>query len=192
MDDETLHTAVVGELKPYAEAVVVADYDPRWPSWFAQLRAEVVEALGERALLVEHTGSTSVPGLAAKPVIDMLLEVADSADEASYAPALEAAGFRLRLRDPEWLEHRLLRRRIAEGDRHDVNLHVFSQRYAAEEIARVIGFRDWLRDHDDDRDRYAAVKRDLAKRRWKYVQNYADAKTDVIKEIHVRAGLPLT
>jgi GrpB-like predicted nucleotidyltransferase (UPF0157 family) len=192
VDDETLHAVVVGELKPYAETVVVVDYDPRWPSWFAQLRAEVVDALGERALRVEHTGSTSVPGLAAKPVIDILLEVADTADEASYVPALEAAGFRLRLRDPAWLEHRLLRRRIAEGDAHDVNLHVFSQRYAAKEIARVIGFRDWLRDHDDDRDRYAAAKRDLAKRSWKYVQNYADAKTDVIKEIHARAGLPLT
>jgi GrpB-like predicted nucleotidyltransferase (UPF0157 family) len=192
MDDEALRAAVVGDLEPYAEAVVVVEYDPRWPSWFARLRAEVVDALGERALRVEHTGSTSVPGLAAKPVIDILLEVADTADEASYVPAIEAAGFRLRLRQPEWLEHRLLRRRIAEGDSHDVNLHVFAQRHATEEIARVIGFRDWLRDHDDDRDRYAAVKRDLAKRRWKYVQNYADAKTDVIKEIHAKAGLPLT
>jgi GrpB-like predicted nucleotidyltransferase (UPF0157 family) len=192
VDDETLRAAVVGELKPYEETVLVVDYDPSWPSWFARLRAEVVGALGERVLRIEHTGSTSVPGLAAKPVIDMLLEVADTADEASYVPALEAAGFRLRLRDPEWLEHRLLRRRIAEGDAHDVNLHVFSSRYAAAEIARVIGFRDWLRDHAGDRDKYAAVKRDLAKRRWKYVQNYADAKTDVIKEIHARAGLPLT
>jgi len=189
MDDETLRAAVVGDLQPYAETVVVADYDPRWPSWFADLRAEIVGALGERALRVEHTGSTSVPGLPAKPVIDILLAVSDTADEAGYVPALEAAGFRLRLREPDWLEHRLLRRRIAEGDRHDVNLHVFSQQHAADEIARVIGFRDWLRTHDEDRDRYAAVKRELAKRRWKYVQNYADAKTDVIKEIHARAGL---
>jgi GrpB-like predicted nucleotidyltransferase (UPF0157 family) len=192
MDDETFRAIVVGELTPYAERVVVVDYDPRWPSLFAELRVEVVEALGERALRVEHTGSTSVPGLPAKPVIDILLEVADTTDEASYVPALAAAGFELRVREPEWLEHRMLRRRIARGDRHDVNLHVYSQRYAADEIARVIGFRDWLRTHDDDRDRYAAVKRDLAARQWKYVQNYADAKTDVIREIHARAGLPLT
>ncbi|HEV7650701.1 MAG TPA: GrpB family protein [Actinophytocola sp.] len=192
MDDESIRAATIGELEPYAVKVVVEDYDPRWPAMFEANRAEIAGALGERALLVEHTGSTSVPGLPAKPIIDMLLLVADTADEPGYVPALEAAGFQLRIRDPEWLEHRMLRRRIAEGDRYDVNLHVFSRRYAADEIARVIGFRDWLRTHDDDRDRYATVKRELAKRQWKYVQNYADAKTDMIEEIHARAGLPLT
>ena len=192
MDDENLRAVVVGDLTPYAEGVVVVDYDPRWPALFEELRAEIVEALGERALRVDHTGSTSVPGLPAKPLIDILLQVADTADEASYVPALEAAGFRLRVREPEGLEHRMLRRRTFEGDRQDVNLHVYSPRYAADEITRILGFRDWLRTHDDDRDRYAAVKRELAKREWKYVQNYADAKSDVIKEIHARAGLPLT
>jgi GrpB-like predicted nucleotidyltransferase (UPF0157 family) len=112
-----------------------------------------------------------VPGLAAKPVIDILLLVADSADEPSYVPALEAAGYRLRIREPDWFEHRALRRRVSDGDHHDVNLHVFSRQYAADEITRVLGFRDWLRTHE-------------------YVQNYADAKTDVIEEIHARAGLP--
>jgi GrpB-like predicted nucleotidyltransferase (UPF0157 family) len=190
VDEESIRAATVGELEPYAVPVVVEDYDPEWPAWFEADRADIVGALGERALLVEHTGSTSVPGLAAKPVIDMLLLVADSADESSYVPALEAVGYRLRVREPDWLEHRVLRRRITDGDPHDVNLHVFSRQHAADEIARILGFRDWLRTHDADRDRYAAVKRDLARRRWKYVQNYADAKTDIIKEIHARAGLP--
>jgi GrpB-like predicted nucleotidyltransferase (UPF0157 family) len=191
MDDDRLRAVTVGELAPYADKVVVEEYDPRWPEWFAAERVSITGALGERALLVEHTGSTSVPGLAAKPIIDILLLVADSADESGYLPALdEGAGYRLRIREPEWLEHRCLRRRVEDGDPYAVNLHVFSRRYAADEIDRVLGFRDWLRTHDDDRDRYAAVKRDLARRDWKYVQDYADAKTDVIKEIHARAGLP--
>jgi GrpB-like predicted nucleotidyltransferase (UPF0157 family) len=189
VDEESLRAATIGELEPYTVPVVVEDYDPRWPVWFEADRAAIAGALRERALLVEHTGSTSVPGLAAKPVIDILLLVADSADEPSYVPALEAAGYRLRIREPDWFEHRVLRRRVSDGDHHDVNLHVFSRQYAADEITRVLGFRDWLRTHDADRDHYAAVKRDLARRRWKYVQNYADAKTDVIEEIHARAGL---
>ena len=190
MDDEAVRAATVGELKPYAVPVVVLDYDPNWPSWFEADRAEIVGALGERALLVEHTGSTSVPGLAAKPIIDMLLLVPEPADEESYVPALAEAGYRLRVREPEWLEHRCLVRRVEHGDPHDVNLHVFCRSRAADEIERILGFRDWLRTHDEDRDRYAAVKRDLAQRRWKYVQNYADAKTEIIKEIHQKAGLP--
>jgi GrpB-like predicted nucleotidyltransferase (UPF0157 family) len=191
VDDDSLRAATIGELKPYAVKVIVVDYDPRWPSWFEDDRADIVAALGERALLVEHTGSTSVPDLPAKPVIDILLLVEDTADEPSYVPALEAAGFRLRIREPNWLEHRLLRRRIEDGDPHDVNLHVFSHQHAAEEIERILGFRDWLRTHPDDRDHYAAAKRELAKQTWKYTQNYADAKTAVIKQIHAKAGLPL-
>jgi GrpB-like predicted nucleotidyltransferase (UPF0157 family) len=189
VDEESMRATTIGELTPYAVPVVVVDYDPVWPKWFEQDRAEIVEALGERAVQVEHTGSTSVPGLAAKPIIDITLVVPDNSDEPSYVPDLERVGYELRIREPEWFEHRVLRRRITNGDPHDVNLHVWSHQHSAEEIARVLGFRDWLRTHDDDRDRYAAVKRELAKRRWKYVQNYADAKTDIIKEIHARAGL---
>jgi GrpB-like predicted nucleotidyltransferase (UPF0157 family) len=190
MDDEDIRAATIGELRPYAVEVVVEEPDPRWPTWFSEDRTAIVAALGERALRVEHTGSTSVPGLPAKPIIDILLLVADTADEPSYVPALEAAGYRLRIREREWLEHRCFVRRVDDGDPHSVNLHVFSPRHAAAEIERILGFRDWLRTHDEDRDRYAATKRELATRKWKYVQNYADAKTDVIKEIHARAGLP--
>jgi GrpB-like predicted nucleotidyltransferase (UPF0157 family) len=191
MDEESIRAATVGELTPYAVKVVVEDYDPRWPSWFEQDRAAIAGALGEKALRVEHTGSTSVPGLPAKPIIDILLLVDDTADEAAYVPPLEAAGYALRIREPHDLEHRMLRRRVENGDPHSVNLHVYSPRYAGAEIERVLGFRDWLRTHDEDRDHYAAVKRELARREWKYVQNYANAKTDVITEIHVKAGLPL-
>lgn len=129
---------------------------------------------------MEHVGSTSVPGLCAKPIIDMLLVVADSADEQSYVPALEAAGYRLRIREPEWFEHRLLK-----GPDVDINLHVFSA--GAPEVGRMLRFRDWLRSNEADRERYARAKRSLAQRVWRHVQHYADAKTSVIQEIMDRA-----
>ena len=113
--------------------------------------------LGSRALRIEHTGSTSVPGLAAKPIIDILLVVADSADEGAYLPALEAAGYVLRIREPDWHEHRMFK-----GPDTEVNLHVFSS--GCPEIDRVLMFRDWLRTHAADRDLYARTKLALARR----------------------------
>lgn len=183
-DEDKLRAVTVGELTPYATKVVIEDYDPAWPSWFEEDRALIVEAVGDAVLSVEHTGSTSVPGLPAKPIIDILLQVPDSADEGSYVPQLEAAGFTLRIREPADLEHRVLYRR---GAPHDVNLHVYSPVHAADEIVRILAFRDWLRAHDDDRDRYAATKRELSKKDWKFVQNYADAKTGIIEEILAKA-----
>jgi GrpB-like predicted nucleotidyltransferase (UPF0157 family) len=133
-------------------------------------------------------GSTSVPGLPAKPILDILLQVPDSADEPSYVPQMLGLGYRVRVREPHWLEHRVLSRRVADGDPHSVNVHVLSPRHGAGEIARMLGFRDWLRSHDHDRDRYAAVKQELAARRWRYVQDYADAKSEVVEKILARAA----
>ena len=161
--------------------IVVADYDPAWPELFERQVARIRAALGSRVELLEHAGSTSVPGLAAKPRIDIVLAVADSSDEPSYIPPLEAAGYALRIREPDWYEHRGL-----TGSDPDVNLHVFST--GCEEIERMLRFRDWLRAHDGDRALYERTKRELAAREWKYVQNYADAKSAVVAEILARAG----
>jgi GrpB-like predicted nucleotidyltransferase (UPF0157 family) len=162
--------------------VVIHPYDPEWPAHFERERAAIVAAIGDRAVRVEHTGSTSVPGLAAKPKIDITLAVPDSADETSYVTALEAAGYRFQLREPDWFEHRLLVR-----DEPQVNLHVFSD--GCSEIDQMTGFRDWLRTHPDDRDLYERTKSELADRDWAVVQDYADAKTDIVTEIKRRAGL---
>jgi GrpB-like predicted nucleotidyltransferase (UPF0157 family) len=178
--------------EPYAVPVVVVDPDPVWPDLFEQERAVISSALGFTALSVEHVGSTSVPGLPAKPVIDVLLLVPDSADEPAYLPALLAAGYHLRVREPDWLEHRVVARRRADGNPHDVNVHVFSPGVADREVARMRMFRDWLRSHPGDRDVYAAAKRELASRRWRYVHDYADAKTEVVEAILARAGAPPT
>jgi GrpB-like predicted nucleotidyltransferase (UPF0157 family) len=136
--------------------------------------------LASLAIRVEHVGSTSVPGLAAKPIIDMLLVVPDSADEPAYLPALEAAGYVLRIREPGWFEHRMIK-----GPEADINLHVFSA--GAAEIDRMLLFRDWLRDHESDRAVYLTVKRQLAQRTWRHRQHYADAKTEVVRQILDRA-----
>ncbi len=136
--------------------------------------------MSNRALRIEHAGSTSVPGLAAKPIIDIVLVVADSADEDAYARALESAGYVLRIREPDWFEHRMFK-----GPGADINLHVFSQGCA--EVDRMLAFRDWLRVNEEDRELYARAKLALAKQDWKEVQEYADAKSAIVQEILARA-----
>lgn len=158
------------------------EYDPSWPDRFEHERLRIVAALGPVAVEVHHVGSTSVPGLAAKPLIDIALAVPDSTDEAAYVPALEADGFTFVLREEDWFDHRLLQRQPRL-----VNLHVFT--VGCTEIEAMTGFRDWLRAHPEDRQRYEDVKRALATREWGEVQDYADAKTDVVTDIKRRAGL---
>jgi GrpB-like predicted nucleotidyltransferase (UPF0157 family) len=136
--------------------------------------------LGCRALRIEHIGSTSVPGLVAKPVIDVLLVVGDSGDEDTYVPDLKAAGYLLRIRETDWYEHRMFK-----GPETEINLHVFSA--GCPEIDRMLLFRNWLSSDAADRDLYARTKLALAQKGWRYVQNYADAKSVVIEEIVARA-----
>ncbi len=170
----------LGELVPHNAPIALAEYDPAWPLLFAREANRIRDALGATASVIEHVGSTSVPGLIAKPIIDVLLVVPDSSDEPSYVPAMEAAGYVLRIREPDWFEHR-----VFKGPDTAINLHVFSA--GAAEIDRLLRFRDWLRVTDADRNRYAAVKRELAQRVWRHVQHYADAKTTVVQEILGRA-----
>ena len=176
LSEEELRKRTIGELKPLSGPVRIADSDPEWPRRFQREAETIRSALGERALRIEHVGSTAVPGLPAKPIIDIILVVADSADEDSYVQALEAAGYRLRIREPEWHEHRMFK-----GPQEDVHLHVYSR--GCPEIDRVVLFRDRLRCNADDRELYARTKHELARQTWKYTQNYADAKTAVIDEI---------
>jgi len=174
--EEYLRAHTAGELRPLSGPIRVVDYDPEWPRRFELEADKIKSVLGSRALCIEHVGSTSVPELPAKPIIDILLVVADSAEEIEYAQALEAAAYQLHIREPEWHEHRMFK-----SSSMDVNLHVFSAGCA--EIDRMLAFRDWLRSNPSDRELYARSKRELAQREWKYTQNYADAKTAAIGEI---------
>ncbi|MBD8868476.1 GrpB family protein [Nocardioides donggukensis] len=161
--------------------VALVPYDEDWPAAFARERDRIRAALVGAE--VHHVGSTSVPGLVAKPVLDLVLVVDDPADEAAYVPALVRVGLALSHREPEWFEHRLLKRTAPR-----VNLHVFGT--GCPEVARMLAFRDRLRDDPGDRALYARVKRGLAERTWPTVQDYADTKTAVVAEIMTRAEPP--
>ena len=173
--DRYLDAVLIGGREPVT--LVISHYDSAWPSRFAELGARIESALGAGALAVEHIGSTSVPGLAAKPIIDVLVVVADVAEERSYVPALEDAGFVLRVREAG---HRMFR---TPG--RDVHIHVCASGDQA--IRDYLDLRDWLRVDESDRTRYADVKRDLAQRPWSDMNHYAEAKSDVIQQVLGRA-----
>jgi GrpB-like predicted nucleotidyltransferase (UPF0157 family) len=178
LDDATLSAMLVRGLRP--TRVTIADYDPAWTVRYEHRAAELRTVLGERARLVEHIGSTAVPGLAAKPVVDIVVGIEDPDDERAYLCDLEAAGYDLRVREPQ---HRALR--AGEPD-EPVNLHCYPPGHVA--VRKYLAFRDRLRASQEDRDRYAAAKRELARLEWRDVNYYAEAKQPVIDAILARAG----
>jgi GrpB-like predicted nucleotidyltransferase (UPF0157 family) len=179
MTEEEIISVNIGQPKVLNTTIHLADYDPAWPLVFNDLEKEIRAVLQDKVILLEHVGSTSVPGLSAKPIIDMVLAVSDSSDESSYVPTLETLGYVLKIREPEWFEHRVLKLQEPK-----VNLHVFTS--GCEEIERMIAFRDWLRTHPKDMKLYAETKRKLSQQTWKYMQNYADAKSAVVQDIMSR------
>ena len=174
MADEALETGLIGGVE--RRVIRIVEYDSDWPGRFEAHAGRIAGALGRAALRIEHVGSTSVPGLAAKPIIDILVVVTDSADESAYLPQLEAAGYVLRVREPDWNEHRMFRTPEA-----DVHVHVYSA--SCPEIERNLTFRDRLRRNGDDRTRYEQTKRELAAKEWPDMNAYAEAKTEVIESI---------
>jgi GrpB-like predicted nucleotidyltransferase (UPF0157 family) len=155
--------------------ITLVEWTPAWAERFERERARILDAVGDAALGVEHIGSTSVPGLAAKPIVDILLIVADVEDEAAYLPALERAGYVLRVREDG---HRLVRTPDL-----GVHLHV----WADDEIDRHLRFRDRLRASPEDRVAYEQLKRELAPREWADVNDYAEAKGPLIEAILARS-----
>ena len=164
---------------PPVRPIDVVDADPSWPTHYDHLAKRIRRALGDRVLALEHIGSTSVPGLAAKPTIDIDLTVADSSDESAYVPPLEGAGFVLTIREPRWHQHRLM---VATSPL--ANLHVWSP--DSPEAIRHVMFRDWLRDHPDDRRRYADAKQaaaDASNEDGETVMDYNLRKQPVVRDI---------
>ncbi|MET8463195.1 GrpB family protein [Micromonospora zamorensis] len=176
---EQVDAGLVGDPPRTWESVVIEEYDRAWAQRFSAVRSSLTEALGALIIAVEHVGSTAVPGLAAKPVIDIDLVIEDTAEESRYLPALERLGYRLVLREPWWHGHRML---LSAAE--DVNLHVWPQ--GAPEPVRHRLFRDWLRSHPQDRELYAATKRRLAQDTAHRPRDYSLAKNDVIDEIYAR------
>ncbi len=178
--DDEIEAFTVGGPTVHDGPIHLAEYDAAWPELFAREAERIRAVLRAVVVRLEHVGSTSVPGLAAKPIIDIALTVPDSSDEPAYVPAMEAADYVLRIREPDWFEHRLF-----GGPDTEVNVHVFSA--GCPEVARMVRFRDHLRADRADRELYERTKRELAARRWKYVQHYANAKSEVVAEIMARA-----
>ena len=170
------------DLPRLTSPVEVVAYDPAWPVLFEKHAAAIRSALGPSALTIAHVGSTSVPGLAAKPRLDIDVIVADPRDEPAYLPMLESAGYVLRVREPDWYDHRCL-----HGFDPPANVHVFGP--DCDEHLRHVILRDWLRSHPDDRDRYAAEKRRIAGLDLTYMAEYAALKSTVIIDILRRSGL---
>ncbi len=178
---DRLRDVVIGDLGPVR--VQVVEHHPGWSRRFSEHSERIGGALEEAARRVEHIGSTAVPGLAAKPIIDILLVVDDPADEASYLPSLEAAGYELRVREPDFDEHRMLR-----TPTRDVHIHVFPS--WSPEIDRYLALREHLRASPPARVLYEARKRELANREWPTMDHYAHAKGAVIEALIAEAGGP--
>jgi GrpB-like predicted nucleotidyltransferase (UPF0157 family) len=171
-----LDRVLVGGREPVS-SITIADYDPAWPARFKRERARIEDALGGVAVRIEHIGSTAVPGLAAKPIVDILVTAADPDDEAAFAPALVQAGYELRVREPG---HRMFR-----TPRRDVQVHVWADDDA--EVGRYLALRDRLRASLEDRAAYERLKRELASRDWDDTNHYADAKGELIEAVLARA-----
>ena len=155
--DEEPPESAVGTPEPHNAPITLVAYDPDWPRSFGREADRLRSVLGDVALRIEHVGSTSVPGLMAKAIVDVLLVVLDSADEPGYVPRLQAAGYVLRIREPDWFEHRLFR-----GPDTDVDMHVFST--GAADVERMLRFRDRLRADDAAQERHVRTKRELVLR----------------------------
>jgi GrpB-like predicted nucleotidyltransferase (UPF0157 family) len=173
--DAKLDEVLVGGREPARLQVV--DYDPAWPVRFGAERERLRVALGARARRIEHIGSTAVPGLAAKPIVDILVEIDRLDEDPGFCDSLQEAGYELRVREPD---HRMFR-----TPARDVHVHFWLT--GSDDIARHLVFRDWLRTHPEDRRLYERTKRELATRFWPDMNYYAEAKTPVIAEITARA-----
>lgn len=164
---------------PVNGRIAIVPHDPKWPYLFRQEADRIRGALGERALTIEHVGSTAVPGLDARPCIDVLMVVDDPDDGSTYLPELERAGYSMSVRSTDRVEYRLLK-----GSRVNVNLFVFSENCA--EPRRMRAFRDLLIADEEARERYAAFKRELGERTWERLQDYIDARNGIVSELMTR------
>ena len=176
LSDEYIQKVVVSGKVEHNQTIVLKPYDENWSILFEREKQRISTILKDKALMIEHIGSTSVPGLIAKPIIDILLVVEDAGKEEDYVDDFVAHGYILRIKEPDFENHHMFL-----GPDTDIHLHVFSQ--DSKEIEKYLLLRNYLRAHQEARELYANTKKTLAKKKWKYVQNYADAKSDVVQQI---------
>jgi GrpB-like predicted nucleotidyltransferase (UPF0157 family) len=168
--------------------VELAEPDARWPARFEDEAAKIRAALGDLVSRIEHIGSTSVPGMPAKPVIDIQVSLTSLAPRDAWRAPLVAAGYRYRL-DPSTIEHEFVHRDAHDGARL-VNVHLCPSGSRWE--ARHLWFRDRLRSSESDREAYARLKRELAATHRRDMHTYADRKTTFIRGLEAREdGAPI-
>jgi GrpB-like predicted nucleotidyltransferase (UPF0157 family) len=164
-------------------SVVIVNYDQAWPRLFAAEEKTLRRALGD-AVQIEHVGSTAVPGLVAKPIIDIMVGVHRLGDAAAYIAPLEQLGYEYVPEFEEFIpERRYFRKGPPTGRTH--HLHMVEQGTAF--WKQHILFRDWLRTHPRDAGVYAELKRELAARYRTDRDAYTDAKTEFIRRIEQQA-----
>lgn len=174
--------------RKFRQKIAIIEPNPAWPQRFFDTKARIEAVLGSTAVAILHSGSTSVPGLPAKDIIDIDLVVKDIKDEKSYVESLEKLGFLFLFREPGWHQHRFF---VDEGDRpgtHAINLHVFGPDCAEVERHRI--FREWLLTSPNDLQLYARVKRECAsdsENAGESMQEYTVRKSKIVQEILDRA-----
>lgn len=171
-------TGLIGGVEK--RVIEIVPYSSAWPHQFQDHSTRIKDAIGEVALRIEHIGSTSVERLAAKPIIDILVVIADPSKEELYLQSLLNAGYELRVREPDYDNHRMFR-----TTERDVHIHIYPP--SSEEVERYLIFRDFLRTNPEARDEYAALKQKLSESNWKDMNEYSAAKTSFIDEIITRA-----
>ncbi|WP_209008818.1 GrpB family protein [Pseudovibrio japonicus] len=169
-----LETGLIGG--PEKREIKIERYNPRWPEIYEVHKEKVSKAFSGIEHRTEHIGSTSVNGLAAKPIVDMLVVISDPGNEKLYREAMENQGYQLRVREPDFDEHRMFR-----TFEQDVHIHVFPE--GSKEVERYLLFRDHLRRHADVRSGYEALKRKQSEKNWSDMNAYAEAKTEFIETI---------
>jgi GrpB-like predicted nucleotidyltransferase (UPF0157 family) len=176
--EELVERIAFREVKPPLQVV---PYNPQWPSIFTTIKQQILTALGDQTVIsINHVGSTSIPGLPAKDTIDIDLEVLDIANEASYVPPLEAAGFKFLLREPHWHDHRF----FCSYKPYAVNLHVWGPE--CPEVIRHQIFRQRLLDCPEDMKEYLKAKEMAASQIEESggnMQDYNLLKEDTIRKI---------
>lgn len=180
-DHDYLDRVLIGGRKP-VDRVPLVRYDPAWPERYERERRRLATVLGPVAVAIEHIGSTAVPGLIAKAIIDICVLVPDVEEELAYDAPLMAAGYALRVKEAG---HRMYRTGAL-----DVQIHIYS--FGSPEIEAYLLFRDRLRADPQDRDLYARTKEELSGRAWDDMNYYAQAKGPVIQEILARARASAT
>jgi GrpB-like predicted nucleotidyltransferase (UPF0157 family) len=163
--------------------IVLVPYDPRWCSDFEQESASVRAALGDLLMALHHIGSTAIPGIVAKPVVDMLAVVTDVVLLDTRAHLLEDLGYEA-MGEFGIEGRRYFRKNSKEGARTH-QIHAFAG--GAPEIDRHLAFRDYLRGHPDEAQQYENLKLELARHFITDTASYTDGKTEFIREIERRA-----